>query len=73
EEALGRGARLRVCGREVRSFRRFFAEDEGGGGEPFALWGSAGLLEIAVFRDSAARVLGAARGSRVEVEPPPEA
>jgi S-adenosylmethionine hydrolase len=68
EEALARGARLRVCGREIRDFRRFFAEGEGAGGEPFALWGSAGLLEIAVFRDSAARVLGAERGSRVEVK-----
>ncbi len=65
DEAVGRGARLFVCGREIGAFRRFFAED--GGGEPFAVWGSAGLLEIAVFRDSAARVLGAARGSRVEV------
>src|SRR5687768_2252366 len=52
-EAVGRGARLSLCGREVRAFRRFFAEGEGG--EPFAVWGSAGLLEIAVFRDSAAR------------------
>ena len=67
-EAVERGARLRVCGREISSFRRFFAEEEGGRGEPFAVWGSAGLLEIAVFRDSAARVLGARRGHRVEVK-----
>ena len=66
-EAVERGARLSVCGREVRAFRRFFAEGEGLRGEPFAVWGSAGLLEIAVFQDSAARVLGVARGGRVEV------
>ena len=66
-EEVGRGARLSVAGREVKSFRRFFAEGAGESGEPFALWGSAGFLEVAVFRDSAARVLGAGRGDRVEV------
>jgi S-adenosylmethionine hydrolase len=68
EETLGRGARLFVAGREVRSFRRFFAEEGGAPGEPFAVWGSAGLLEIAVYRDSAARVLGVGRGDEVEVK-----
>lgn len=67
EESVERGARLKISGREVRRFRRFFAEDGEGAGEPFAVWGSAGLLEIAVFRDSAARVLGAGRGDKVEV------
>ena len=67
EEAVARGARLRIGGREVRRFRRFFAEDAEGAGEPFAVWGSAGLLEVAVFRDSAARVLGVKRGDKVEV------
>lgn len=66
-EAVASGARLRVGGREVKGFRRFFAEEAGAAGEPFAIWGSAGLLEIAVFRDSAARLLGAGRGTRVEV------
>lgn len=66
-ESVARGARLRIGGREVRRFRRFFAEDAEGVGEPFAVWGSAGLLEVAVFRDSAARVLGIGRGDKVEV------
>jgi S-adenosyl-L-methionine hydrolase (adenosine-forming) len=66
-ESVARGAWLRIRGREVRRFRRFFAEEVEGAGEPFAVWGSAGLLEVAVFRDSAARVLGAGRGERVEV------
>jgi S-adenosylmethionine hydrolase len=66
-ETLARGARLFVAGSEIRSFRRFFADEGGASGEPFAVWGSAGLLEIAVFRDSAARVLGLGRGSEVEV------
>jgi S-adenosylmethionine hydrolase len=67
EAAFARGARLTIAGREVRSFRRFFAEDVEGIGEPFAVWGSAGLLEVAVYRDSAARVLGVKRGDKVEV------
>src|SRR5215212_931686 len=37
EEAVARGARLRLKGREVRRFRRFFAEDAEGPGEPFAV------------------------------------
>ncbi len=61
------GARLLVNGREVRRFRRFFAEDADAPGEPFALWGSAGLLEVAVFQGSAARLLGAKRGDKVLV------
>jgi hypothetical protein len=67
DDAVARGARLLINGREVRRFCRFFAEEAEGSGEPFALWGSAGLLEVAVFRDSAARLLGARRGDRVEV------
>lgn len=67
ERAIARGARLVAEGREISSFRRFFADDAGASGEPFAVWGSAGLLEIAVFRDSAARLLGLNRGSEIEV------
>ncbi|HKG12738.1 MAG TPA: SAM-dependent chlorinase/fluorinase [Pyrinomonadaceae bacterium] len=66
-EANARGARLVAGGRELSSFRDFFADDAGARGEPFAVWGSAGLLEIAVFKDSAARVLGLGRGSEIEV------
>ncbi|HEX8473900.1 MAG TPA: SAM-dependent chlorinase/fluorinase [Pyrinomonadaceae bacterium] len=64
---IARGARIVVGEHEVRSFRRFFADETDAPGEPFALWGSAGLLEIAVFRDSAARRLGIARGQTVKV------
>ncbi len=66
-DSFERGAHLVIGGREVRRFRRFFAEAEGDAGEPFAVWGSAGLLEVAVFRDSAARLLGVRRGDRIEV------
>jgi hypothetical protein len=70
EETKADDALIVVVGREVRGFRRFFAEESGAPGEPFAIWGSAGLLEVAVFRDSAARVVGAGRGARVEVRFP---
>jgi S-adenosylmethionine hydrolase len=59
--------RIEVRGREIRAFRRFYAEPGGAPGEPFAIWGSAGFLEISVDRDSAARALGIQRGDPVEV------
>lgn len=67
EGANARGASLIVSGHEISSFRSFFADESSAPGEPFAVWGSAGLLEIAVFKDSAARVLGLERGSEFEV------
>lgn len=70
DEILG-GARLFVGGHEIRSFRRFFGEQGGASREPFAIWGSAGLLELAIFRDSAARALGVGRGHKVEVRVSP--
>lgn len=54
-------------GRRIRSVRRYFGEGEPG--EPFGIWGSAGLLEVAVDRDSAARALGVRRGDPVVVRP----
>ena len=65
DEAIARGARLSVGAHEISSFREFFAE--GAEGELFAVWGSAGLLEIAAFCDSAARRLTARRGQTVLV------
>jgi S-adenosylmethionine hydrolase len=67
-EEIARGARLRIGDREIRSFRSFFAAGADAPGEPFAVWGSAGFLELAVFRDSAARVLGVGRGQEVKVK-----
>ena len=51
------GARLVVNGELIRGYRRFYA-DEAGGPEPFAIWGSAGFLEIAENHGSAAELLG---------------
>ncbi|HST52300.1 MAG TPA: SAM-dependent chlorinase/fluorinase [Pyrinomonadaceae bacterium] len=66
-DAITRGARVAVGGHEIRSFRSFFGEEGEASGEPFAIWGSAGLLELAVFRDSAARVLDVVRGQKIEI------
>jgi S-adenosylmethionine hydrolase len=66
EFAAGR-ARLVVGAHEVRNFRRFYAEERGGPAEPFAIWGSAGFLEIAVNRGSAAQALAARRGQKITV------
>ncbi|HEX8651379.1 MAG TPA: SAM-dependent chlorinase/fluorinase [Pyrinomonadaceae bacterium] len=68
EEMIERGARLFVQGREIASFRRFFAEEAGSENELFAVWGSAGFLEIVAFRASASSLLGAQVGEPVEVK-----
>lgn len=67
EGAERRGFRLVVAGHEVRALRRWFAEGEGG--EPFALWGSSGYLEVAVNGASAAERLGVRPGERVTLHP----
>jgi S-adenosylmethionine hydrolase len=67
EEAVARGAHLQVGAHHVRSFRRFFSEGEFAPREIFAIWGSAGFLEIAATKDSAARLLGIKRGQTVRL------
>lgn len=65
-EMIARGVRLKINGREITSFRRFFAE-ENAPDELFAIWGSAGYLEIAANRNSAARLLDARGGQMIRV------
>jgi hypothetical protein len=67
EGRVARGATLRVNGHAIRSFRRFYSEADGDAREPFAIWGSAGFLEISALRASAAELLGARRGQTVIV------
>jgi S-adenosylmethionine hydrolase len=67
EEAMARGVSLRINGQEISRFRRFFAEGESVAGELFAIWGSAGFLEIAAFSASAAQLLKARRGQSIQV------
>ena len=59
---LQEGAKLTVNGHEISVFRRFFGENIGEPDEPFAIWGSAGFLEIAVNGGSAAELLQVKRG-----------
>ena len=63
--ALGDGFALTVGGVEIGTLRGHYAEAEGTPGEPFAIWGSAGFLEVVINRGSAARRLGAGVGSAV--------
>ena len=66
DEQIARGFSVEAGGgRVVRDFRRFFADAGDETGAPFALWGSAGFLELAAFRDSAARLLNLTRGQTV--------
>jgi S-adenosyl-L-methionine hydrolase (adenosine-forming) len=65
--ALASGAvKIAVNGKEVRKFAQTFAL--GNPGEPIAVVGSAGYVEIAVNRGNAARTLGANRGAEVTLD-----
>jgi S-adenosyl-L-methionine hydrolase (adenosine-forming) len=65
--ALEGGAiKLAVNGKQVLKFVQTFAS--GNPGEPIALLGSAGYVEIAVNRGNAARTLGVNRGAEVTLD-----
>jgi S-adenosyl-L-methionine hydrolase (adenosine-forming) len=59
--------KLKLNGKTVTSFRQFFS-DGGNSGKLFAIWGSAGFLEIAAQNRSAAELLRAKRGDAVRLE-----
>lgn len=59
---------IRVKGKTIRSFRRFFADDAQSRDKFFSVWGSAGFLEIAVANNSAARLLKAERGTQIVLD-----
>jgi S-adenosylmethionine hydrolase len=56
---------MTVGGKPVKKFVETFAQGENG--EPVALVGSTGFLEIAVNKGSAARTLGVGRGAEVVI------
>jgi S-adenosylmethionine hydrolase len=62
----GGSVKLAVNGKQVVKFAQTFAS--GNPGEPIALLGSAGYVEIAVNRGSAARALGVNRGAEVTLD-----
>ena len=59
------GSSLVVNGVLIRASRRFYADQ--GEDELFLIWGSAGLLEIAVNGRSAADILNVKRGDAIEI------
>jgi S-adenosylmethionine hydrolase len=61
------GMQLSVNGRVISAFRNYFGEEVGDADEPFAIWGSAGFLEIAVNGGSAASSLGVERGDEIQI------
>ena len=61
------GVTLRINGKSVKAFRNYFAEESGSRDKLFAIWGSAGFLEIAATNASAAKLLKAKRGDAVIV------
>jgi len=65
---IAAGMALCVKGKTVKSFRNHFAEDTAGKEKLFAIWGSAGFLEIAATNASAAKLLKAQRGDSVIVK-----
>ncbi len=56
-------ASLLINRKTIRKFRNFYGEDSGT--SPFAIWGSAGFLEISVNGASASEVLRAQRNEKV--------
>jgi len=57
------GKSLVINGKTIGALRNFYGE--GDAKELFAIWGSAGFLEISVNGGSAARILGAKRGDTI--------
>ncbi len=64
---IAAGAKLSINRKLVKSFRQYFAEETAGRDKLFAIWGSAGFLEIAALNTSAAKLLKAHRGDPVMV------
>jgi S-adenosylmethionine hydrolase len=66
-EMIDGGAKVRVKGELIKSFRKYFAEETKRRSRIFGVWGSAGFLEIAADSKSAAKILKAQRGDLVVV------
>ncbi|HLA13073.1 MAG TPA: SAM-dependent chlorinase/fluorinase [Pyrinomonadaceae bacterium] len=58
---------LTIAGRKLNLLKRFYAEPPVKRREPFAIWGSAGFLEIATTNGSAARILRITAGDQIEL------
>ena len=65
-EEIGSTIELKVGRKRIQLFRSFYGEVDGGK-KPFAIWGSAGFLEISARNESAAELLRVKRGAKVQV------
>ncbi len=65
---IAAGVSLTIKGWKITTFRRFFAEGRDAPNQVFAIWGSAGYLEIASYMASAAQLLGVQRGQLITVK-----
>ena len=65
EQLLPAGFHLEVNGVRVSKMQKFYAEAEDD--RPFMIMGSAGFLEIAAFKGSAAKILGIETGEKILV------
>jgi S-adenosylmethionine hydrolase len=63
EKMIERGLVLKIGEHKIERLQNFYAEANEG--ETFAIWGSAGFLEIVAFKDSAARLLNVKIGDNV--------
>ncbi|MCA1579482.1 MAG: SAM-dependent chlorinase/fluorinase [Acidobacteria bacterium] len=59
------GKTLLINGTVIKAFRQFYADEDGSENQIFAIWGSAGFLELSVSGASAAKLLHAKRGDSV--------
>jgi len=58
--------KLHIDGKEVRQLAQTYAQ--GAPGEPFAIPGSSGFLEVSLHKGNAARALGVHRGAEVTLD-----
>ena len=61
------GKRFLVKRRVITAFRQFYGDEDGSKNQIFAIWGSAGFLELSVNGASAAQLLNAKRGDPITV------
>jgi S-adenosylmethionine hydrolase len=61
-------SKITVRGMTIKSFRPFFSSNNRRRHDLFAVWGSAGFVEIAAYKQSAAKILGAKPGDIVTLQ-----
>jgi S-adenosylmethionine hydrolase len=66
-EQIGKGLSLKLKGKAIKQFRNFYSEQDTKGDDLFAIWGSAGFLEVAACNGSAADRVKAKIGDRVVI------